>query len=495
MIWMATANIRQLVDLMHGEITLDSGLGIGTKATFTIPFNKPQFRNGTSPLIDIGSIPERLQSELSVSGCASDDHGSSTPPQSPLDFAGVALNRPHRASSHRLQTPLLGTPADQETPLSDIDRKNIHVLVVEDKYVLPIDMHCILLTLRSAINQQIALKTIKKYGFSVSAVWNGREALDYLVAAPAPGKPKPDIILMDVQMPVLDGYRATHLIRTHNPYSSIDGMSAVPIVAMTASAIQGDQEKCRKAGMDDYLAKPVKGKTLENMLVKWALKSKRKARLEANRASWETSHDSSCSVPEIITASTQRAAFNSSDSTPTTTTQSSEEQSGAAADDPGRAIADSSALPGPESEAERGMQRVEAEEKATSLRDDKLLAASTSHIDHTNSGTIALDTRSRSDINPPTAALTEENMGRLDREHDLQRETVDEDGEGAGSDSSLRVGGRDSSPPTSTVGSLKSPNPGTWHSRGVRGGGRGGKLRRNESDRSQKTVTQLTLQE
>ena len=356
----------------------------------------------------------------------------------------------------------------------------------------------VLLTIRSAINQQIALKTIKKYGFSVSAVWNGREALDYLVAAPSPGKPKPDIILMDVQMPVLDGYRATHLIRTHSPYSSIDGMSAVPIVAMTASAIQGDQEKCRKAGMDDYLAKPVKGKTLENMLVKWGLKSKRKARLEANRASWETNHDSSCSVPEIISAATQRAASNHIDSTTTTHTtiaQFSAEDGTSAADDSGRAIAGSSALLGPESEAERGMQRVEAEEKATSLRDDKLLAASTSHIDRTNSGTIALDTRSRSGIDPPTAALTEENMGRLDREHDLQREAVDDDGEGAGSDSSLHVTGRESSPPTSTVGSLKSPNPGSWHSIGARGGGRGGKLRRNESDRSQKTVTQFTAQE
>ena len=136
------ANIWQLVDLMHGEITLDSGLGTGTKATFTIPFNKPLFRSGTSPLIDIGSIPERLQSELSVSGCASDDRGSSTPPQSPLDMAGAALNnRPHRAGSQRVRTPPSGIPADQETSLSDIDRRNIHVLVVEDKYFLPVDMY------------------------------------------------------------------------------------------------------------------------------------------------------------------------------------------------------------------------------------------------------------------------------------------------------------------------------------------------------------------
>lgn len=70
-------------------------------------------------------------------------------------------------------------------------------------------------------------------------------------------------------MPIIDGYRATHILRHHSPYSH--SMRNIPIVAMTASAIQGDREKCKKAGMDDYLAKPVKGKTLEKMLVRWAL--------------------------------------------------------------------------------------------------------------------------------------------------------------------------------------------------------------------------------
>ena len=119
---------------MHGEITLESGLGTGTKATFSIPFNKPQFRSSTSPLINIGSIPERLQSELSVSACASDDRGGKTPPQSPLDVAGAALSHSsYRAGSPKIRTPPLGTPADQETALTEADRKNIHVLVVEDK--------------------------------------------------------------------------------------------------------------------------------------------------------------------------------------------------------------------------------------------------------------------------------------------------------------------------------------------------------------------------
>ena len=68
-------------------------------------------------------------------------------------------------------------------------------------------------------------------------------------------KTKPDIILMDVQMPIIDGYKCTHLLRHHLPYKTI--LHDVPIVAMTASAIHGDREKCKRAGMDDYLAKPV----------------------------------------------------------------------------------------------------------------------------------------------------------------------------------------------------------------------------------------------
>lgn len=80
---------------------------------------------------------------------------------------------------------------------------------------------------------------------------------------------KPDIILMDVQMPTMDGYRCTHILRKHEPYGLF--VRDVPIVAMTASAIQGDKEKCKRAGMDDYLSKPVRGAVLEKMLVQWSI--------------------------------------------------------------------------------------------------------------------------------------------------------------------------------------------------------------------------------
>lgn len=123
---------------MHGEINLESALDSGTKATFYIPFNKPQFTATASPLVDLGSLPDRLQSDLSVSGAASDqERGSATPPQSPQDYLGVVVP----PSTHRRDSS--GNKAPSKHPSmsnltwslnpQDLDRQNVHVLIVEDK--------------------------------------------------------------------------------------------------------------------------------------------------------------------------------------------------------------------------------------------------------------------------------------------------------------------------------------------------------------------------
>lgn len=96
---------------MHGEISLESSLGVGTKAIFWIPFNKAPYSSGDSPPIDMGAIPLRLQSDLSVS----DYSGPPTPG--------------NRASSDLRQI-------DKENELSDEDRRKTHILVVEGQWTL-----------------------------------------------------------------------------------------------------------------------------------------------------------------------------------------------------------------------------------------------------------------------------------------------------------------------------------------------------------------------
>lgn len=111
---------------MHGQIGLESELGRGTKATFSLPLNKPQFTGAQSPLVSLGSLPDRLQSELSVSGCDIRSR-SATPPMSPRGNI--------RRSSHRKG--LSGSSINAASPLASetelVDRSLVHILVVEDK--------------------------------------------------------------------------------------------------------------------------------------------------------------------------------------------------------------------------------------------------------------------------------------------------------------------------------------------------------------------------
>ncbi|HZO86985.1 MAG TPA: response regulator [Chthonomonadaceae bacterium] len=113
------------------------------------------------------------------------------------------------------------------------------------------------------INQLVALEMLKQCGFAedqVTMVSNGRQALEALEAASY------DLILMDVQMPEMDGFEATQAIRSREQEL---GKPPVPILAMTAHAMAGDRERCQAAGMDDYLSKPIHTPTLREMLSRW----------------------------------------------------------------------------------------------------------------------------------------------------------------------------------------------------------------------------------
>jgi CheY-like chemotaxis protein len=111
------------------------------------------------------------------------------------------------------------------------------------------------------INQKVTARMMEKRGFEVDVVENGLEALAALERYPY------DIVLMDCQMPEMDGYQATREIRRQEGLE--DGRRHIPVIAVTANAMVGDDEKCYAAGMDEYLTKPVNPEKLDAVLEKW----------------------------------------------------------------------------------------------------------------------------------------------------------------------------------------------------------------------------------
>ncbi len=145
------------------------------------------------------------------------------------------------------------------------------------------------------VNQKVAVRMVEKLGYRADVVGNGLEAVEVLERIPY------DLVLMDCQMPEMDGFEATREIRkrealdvkreaeTHDEvrvkseakekaisdtlHSSPVTLHRIPIIAMTANAMKGDREKCLEAGMDDFISKPVRIEELDAVLEKWAPKS------------------------------------------------------------------------------------------------------------------------------------------------------------------------------------------------------------------------------
>ncbi len=114
----------------------------------------------------------------------------------------------------------------------------------------------ILLAEDNAVNQRLAARMLQKRGHRVTLASNGREAVELLERS------RYDLVLMDVQMPLLDGIAATTLIREREKETGIHQ----PIVALTAYAVKGDQDRCLAAGMDGYLPKPIRPEELDALL-------------------------------------------------------------------------------------------------------------------------------------------------------------------------------------------------------------------------------------
>jgi CheY-like chemotaxis protein/HPt (histidine-containing phosphotransfer) domain-containing protein len=110
------------------------------------------------------------------------------------------------------------------------------------------------------VNQAVVKKMLEKAGLSPVTANDGLQAMDVL------REEQFDVVLMDCQMPRMDGYEATEAIRERE---ARQGLARMPVIAMTANAMSGDRERCLAVGMDDYLSKPVKPSQLENMLRQW----------------------------------------------------------------------------------------------------------------------------------------------------------------------------------------------------------------------------------
>jgi two-component system sensor histidine kinase/response regulator len=104
----------------------------------------------------------------------------------------------------------------------------------------------------SVFNQQLAVGLLEKYGHSVVIARNGKEAIGAWVAQQF------DVVLMDVEMPEMDGFEATAVIRTQERHKG----THIPIIAMTAHAMKGDRARCLHAGMDDYISKPIRAQEM-----------------------------------------------------------------------------------------------------------------------------------------------------------------------------------------------------------------------------------------
>jgi CheY-like chemotaxis protein len=115
----------------------------------------------------------------------------------------------------------------------------------------------ILLVEDNDMNQEVALELLRDAGFVVDLAEDGQRALDKLAAADY------DIVLMDMQMPVMDGITATHALRLDPRQRDL------PVVAMTANAMQADRDHCLAAGMNDHIAKPIEPEDLWKVLLKW----------------------------------------------------------------------------------------------------------------------------------------------------------------------------------------------------------------------------------